>query len=408
MRLDELDLGYDDEYDDEYDEGRGGSRSRHSRSRRSESPERGRGRGRKRRSKSLLALVLTLAILGALGGAAWYGADKLQGFLSTPDYNSGGSGEIVVEIKPGQGGTDIGATLFAKGVVKSAKAFVDACKANPRSTEIQPGQYRLRLQMRASDALLLLLDPTSRVVNRVAIPEGMIAWEVYKTFEAKTGIPVADFQTAAKDLAALGIPDAWFTRTDGKTSIKSVEGFLFPATYDVEPGTTAAQILKMMVDKFMEVAAKLQIMETAQKKGISPFEAVITASLAQAEAGVDEDLPKISRVVYNRVNQKMPLQFDVTTNYWLALQGQARKPSQKLTDAELNDPSNPYNSRLKVGLVPGPIGNPGELALAAALNPTPGTWLYFVLIDKQGHSAFATTDTEHEKNKQLAIKNGAL
>jgi UPF0755 protein len=396
--LDELELAFEEQ---------GRTRHRHRRSRR--------GRGRPvreaRRGRSLLALFLTLVILGVLGGGVWYGFDKVRDFFSAPDYNSGGSGEVQVEVLPGQTSTDIAQTLYSKGVVKSTKAFVEAARANPHSTDIQPGTYKLHQKMRAADALALMLVPESRVISKVTIPEGLSYKATFALLSQKTGVPLADFEAAAKDPIALGVPDFWFNRTDGKQAIKGLEGFLFPSTYEFEPKSTAERILKTMVAQFLKVAEKLNLVQVAQSKAISPFEALITASLTQAEAGVTEDMPKVARVVYNRLNHKpdpMKLEFDSTTNYWLSLNGQARKPSQHLTVEELNDPKNPYNTANNLGLPPGPIGNPGEDALKAAINPEPGTWLFFVLVDKQGHSAFATTDAEHEKNKALARKNGVL
>jgi UPF0755 protein len=102
----------------------------------------------------------------------------------------------------------------------------------------------------------------------------------------------------------------------------------------------------------------------------------------------------------------MPLQFDVTANYWLQLQGKPTKPSGQLTAAELDDPNNPYNTVSKLGLPAGPINNPGEAALLGAMDPPVGEWLFFVAIDKTGRSAFAVTAAEHDKNVQEACKNG--
>ena len=133
--LEELELAFEEQ---------GRTRHRHRRSRR--------GRGRPvreaRRGRSLLALLLTLVILGALGGGVWYGFDKVRGFFSAPDYNSGGSGEVQVEVLPGQTSTDIAQTLYSKGVVKSTKAFVEAARSNPHSIDIQPGTYKMRLKMK--------------------------------------------------------------------------------------------------------------------------------------------------------------------------------------------------------------------------------------------------------------------
>jgi UPF0755 protein len=145
---------------------------------------------------------------------------------------------------------------------------------------------------------------------------------------------------------------------------------------------------------------------------ISPYEALTVASLAQAEAGNTADLGKITRVAYNRLyGGNFPcncLQFDVGINYYYELTGRPKKSSKQMSDAELADPKNPYRTQGKPGLTPTAINNPGEAALKAAMSPPAGPWLYFVAIDKQGHSAFATTNEEHNRNIELAKKNGVL
>lgn len=399
MRNDDLGLSFDE------GEGEGeGDRGRHRRRRRM-----GGGSGG---GKTAIALIVVVAILGCLGGGVWYGFDKIQGLLAAPDYNSGGTGEVQVEILEGQSATDIGAKLQELDVVKSQKAFVEAAKDNPRSKEIQPGVYKLRKQMRASDAVLLLLDRgSSRQLLKFTVPEGKTVIDTLKLVAEKTNIPLADFQAAAKDPKALGVPDFWFTRSDGKTSTRSLEGFLFPQTYEFNPGVTATDILKDMVAHFLQVTTKLDFVNRVQNErgGITPHEVLTTASLAQAEAGVAADLGKIARVAYNRtykVKPAMPLQFDVTANYWLQLNGKDPKFSGKLTAAELDDPNNPYNTKSKTGLPVGPINNPGQAALEGAMNPPAGNWIYFVAIDKAGNSAFADTLDGHNKNVQQACRNG--
>jgi UPF0755 protein len=294
-------------------------------------------------------------------------------------------------------------------VVKSTAAFIDAAEANPRGKNIQPGTYKLKKQMSAESAVALLLDPKARVVNGVTINEGWTTLQVYAALSKKTGIPVKDFQAAAKDPKALGVPDAWFTRRDGKKVSGTAEGFLFPDTYEFPPKATASEILSTMVGKFVDTTTDLGFVDTAeQKMSISPYEALIIASLAQAEAGVPGDMAKIARVAINRAYvKKMPLQFDVTTNYWLTLNDKGAKHSGKMTTAELEDPKNPYTTELKVGLPLGPINNPGKQALEAAVNPTPGDWLFFVLVDpKTKVSAFAVTNAQHDANIQKACANG--
>jgi UPF0755 protein len=400
--LDELELAFD-----EQDRERGRHRHRRSAARRGNAG--GAGRPPRRRGRSLLALLLTLVLLGALGAGGWYGYTKVKDFFVAPDYNSAGTGQVSVQVKNGQSATEIAQTLYQGGVVKSAKAFVDAAKADPRGDQIQPGLYQLRQKMRAKDALALMLGSDSKLVNKVTIREGLTVKATFQALSDATKIPVDQFEAAAKDPVALGVPDFWFNRSDGKPAQRTVEGFLFPDTYQFDPGVTAQQILTKMVANFLKVAAANNVVATAQAKQVMPFEALVTASLVQAETGVPADMPKVARVVYNRLDHKpaaMALEFDSTTNYWRELHGQERK--HNLTTPELTDPNNPYRTYGVNGLPPGPIGNPGKDAMLAALNPTPGPWLYFVRIDKAGNSAFADNLPEHERNIATSQKNGAF
>jgi len=125
----------------------------------------------------------------------------------------------------------------------------------------------------------MMLDRSSRVVSKAAIPEGHTYLETFTLLSQATNIPVADFQAAAKDPIALGIPDWWFNRSDKKQSIVSIEGFLWPDTYEFNPNLTAAQILKQIVAQFMKVAESMDFVKTAEGKHVSPFAALITASL---------------------------------------------------------------------------------------------------------------------------------
>jgi UPF0755 protein len=297
--------------------------------------------------------------------------------------------------------------------VKSTKAFINAAEDNPKGKNIQSGTYTMRKQMSAKNAVTLMLDPKSRIVNGVTIPEGKTALQVYALLSAKTNVPVEDFQAAAKDPAALGVPDFWFNRTDKQKVTKSIEGFLFPDTYEFPPKSTASDILTTMVQHFMSVTERMDFIKTVEKdRKISPYEALTVASLAQAEAGNQADLGKIARVAYNRLySGKFPcscLQFDVGINYYYQLTGKPTKPSKDMTTAELTDPKNPYRTHGRPGLTPTPINNPGEAALQGAMSPPAGPWLYFVAIDKQGHSAFATTLDQQNKNIETAKKNGVL
>ncbi|MCA2214665.1 endolytic transglycosylase MltG [Jidongwangia harbinensis] len=395
--IDELDLAFDEQAERGKPRHRRGSRG-------------GKGGGA---GTSTVAFLMAFILLAVLGGGAFLGYNKIKDFFTAADYDGPGTGTVQVQIKENSSLTQMGNVLVEADVVKSTKAFVEAAEENPRGQNIQSGTFKLRKQMSGDEAVKLLLDPKSRVSKGVTIPEGKTTFQVYDILAKGTGIPVADFKAAAKDPEALGVPDFWFNRTDDQKVTKSIEGFLFPDTYEFEPNATAAEILETMVQHFMSVAKKLDfVAKVEQDRDISPYEALTVASLAQAEGGIQEDYGKIARVAYNRLYSGDffcdCLEFDVGINYYYQLTGRPTKPSGKMTDEELRDPKNPYRLHGKPGLTPTPINNPGEAALRAAMNPPKGPWLYFVAIDKKGRSAFATTNEEHNRNRQIAEKNGVL
>ncbi|MGI5215854.1 endolytic transglycosylase MltG [Plantactinospora sp. CA-290183] len=405
--IDELELAFDERAEK-------GRHTRRAQRKRNKQKRGGRGR-------TVVALLMTFLLLGVLGGGVWYGFDRVQGYFLTPDYDGGGKGEVQVEVEAGQSIAEIANTLVAAGVVKSTKAFIEAADANSRSQNIQPGLYKVRKEMNAESALGLLLDLKNKVTNQFTIPEGRTAKAIFGLLSKQMKIPVKEFETAAKDPEALGVPDWWFNRKDNQPVKKSIEGFLFPDTYEINPNATAESVLKDMVQRFLDVTTEIDFVKTVEAKrgGISPYEALIVASLAQAEAGNAEDLGKIARVAYNRAygdvlhcengNGLMNcLEFDVGVNYYWELTGQKTKASRSMTDAELFDKDNPYRMHGKAGLTPTPINNPGKQALEGAADPPPGKWLFFVAIDKEGHSEFAETNEEHDRNVQKARENGIL
>lgn len=374
-----------------------------------------RRRGTRRRGGTgpiIAVLVVVTVLLAGLGGVYWIGPDRVAGMLLSPDYSGVGGGEVTVEVRAGETSADIAATLVTAGVVKSAAAFVTAARRDSRSQSIQPGRYVMRTQMSADAALAMLLDLTNKVSNQLTIPEGRSTRQTLQLLADATGLPVAQFEEAAADPIALGVPQWWFDRTDGKQPTRSAEGFLFPDTYAFEPEMTATQILQAMVRNFLAVTEELDFAGrvTAERGGISPYEALIAASLAQAEAGTPEDLGKVARVAYNRVYGDFPcgcLEMDVTVNYWLEATGQPTKTSSEMTRDELLGVDNPYSRKLR-GMIPTPINNPGRLALEGAMDPPAGGWLFFVAIDTDGRSAFAETYPQHLANEATARANGVL
>lgn len=404
---DELDLPFDEREEERGDKGRHrGSYVR----RRKKGARGGGGRG-----KTIFALLMVMVLLGGLGGGAWYGFDRIQGYFITPDYDGPGKGEALVEVKAGEFASDIATTLYKADVVKSAKAFIEAANANPKSKGLQVGKYKLRKQMRAADALTLMLDPKSRVVSGLTIPEGMISLEIYEKLSKETKIPVADFKKAAADPIKLGVPASWFKRTDKRPPLKtpSIEGFLYPSTYEVPEKATAEQILKMMVQEFLRVTGEMNFTERVRnERKISPYEALVAASIAQAESVHQEDMAKVTRVLYNRVYGDgyhcHCLEIDSAVNYNLKITGKDAKDSDDLSHKEIHDPKNPYNTHEVDGLPPGPISNPGKTALEGAMNPPAGKWLYFMTIDKEGTMGYGTTDADYNKLIATMCKNGVL
>ncbi|MER5454925.1 endolytic transglycosylase MltG [Micromonospora sp. NPDC002389] len=397
--MDDLDLGFD-----EQDRGEKG---KHRRGRR-----RG-GRSGSGKGKTVLALMLALVLLGGIGGGAFYGFDRIQSYFVTPDFDGDGTEDVTIQIPQGAFLADMAVVLRDAGVIKSTKAFIEAAQDNSRSRNIQPGTYKLRKEMSGANALAAMLDPQNRIVNGLTIPEGRTAKSVFKLLSEQTDIPVKEFEAAAKDPEKLGVPDWWFKREDGKKVTKSIEGFLFPDTYEIPPNATAEVILGQMVDHFLSVTGQMDFADRVQKErgGISPYEALIVASLAQAEAGTKKDLGRVARVAYNRVYSGTfdcsCLEMDVTVNYYFESIGQEGKTSGQMTRSDLDNPKNPYNRKLP-GMIPTPINNPGKEALEGAMDPPAGDWLFFVAIDKQGNSAFTKDYSQHERNIEKAKENGVL
>ncbi len=329
---------------------------------------------RRRPGRSFAALAIVLLMLGGLAAGAYYGGSRILAKFatSTPDYTGEGSGAVTVVVKAGETASDIAHALVTQGVVKSAGAFVTAADADPASRSLQPGTYRLRSQMKASSALALLLDPAARVQSVVTVPEGFSVNQTLARITARTGIPLAQLRAAAKSPAALGVP----AYAKGR-----LEGFLYPATYAIQPGTSATAVLKLLVAKFNTVAAAEHLMARAQAAHMTPYQVLTVASLVQEEGLVPSDMPKISRVIYNRLAAGTPLGIDASIFYGLGRTGGV------LSESDLARVT-PYNNRKVAGLPPTPIDSPGKTALDAALAPAPGDWLYYILKDKQGHQFF--------------------
>ncbi|MEW1847791.1 endolytic transglycosylase MltG, partial [Nonomuraea angiospora] len=353
----------------------------------------GRRRRRRRNRGGFIAPLLAFVVLaGIIGGGGYYGYMWLNDALVPDDYTGQGTGEVVVEIKDGQSASDVAQELERQGVVASARAFTNAIGNANRSGSLQPGSYKLRKNMSAASAVALLV-PDNRMRATVTLKEGLRLSDSLKTLAEETGKPIKEFAAAAKDVDQLDLP---------KYAKGKLEGYAFPATYEVQPKSTPTQILAAMVKRFNQTADQMDLEGGAKALGHTPHEIMIIASIVQAEAGRQEDMPKIARVIYNRLDHQpeMKLAMDSTVMYALNKYGTAA------TFAETKTKS-PYNTYLHLGLPPGPITNPGDHAIEAALNPAKGPWLYFVATDpKSNITKFATTEAERQALLAEYRRNG--
>ncbi len=231
--------------------------------------------------------------------------------------------------------------------------------------------------------LLSMDGEAEKKPTTLVVPEGWRSGQVYEAVDKALALPAG---TTKKSLAKadLKLP----TDADGNP-----EGYLFPATYPLETNgkkATPQSLLKAMVDTANKKFNGAPIAAGAQRNAMNVYQAVTIASIVQAEAATKADMGKVARVVFNRLERGMPLQMDSTINYAL------NRSTLKTTESDTRIDS-PYNSYQRMGLPPTPIDNPGEEAVRAAINPTPGDWLYFVTV-KPGDTRFTADYAEHQRN----------
>jgi UPF0755 protein len=386
-------FGDDDSDDDGDDVDDGGGYANDRGSRRAGRGARGaRGGGRRSRRRfrwiAPLAALLVIVVPLAVGGI--YAYNLYQSRYHPADYSGGGTGSVVVQVTSGDTPTSLGPKLEKLGVVASSRAFVLAAEHSSSSAGLLPGFYGMREHMQASLAYALLINPKNMVQIPVTIPEGWRISQIVAYLGARSGIPASAYAKVLKNPATLGLPGSAY----GKA-----EGYLYPATYDVLPHETALGVLKGMVRRFDQEAAAVNLPAAARRVGLSPAQVITMASLVQAEGGRLSDYPKIARVIYNRLEQGIPLQLDSTVLYGLNTFGIIA------SDRQLNSPS-PYNTYRHKGLPPGPIDNPGSAAIQAVLHPASGNWLYFVTVNpKTGETKFTSSQAQFERFRQELQQN---
>lgn len=346
-------------------------------------PEEKRARRRTRAKRVAITLVVAIVLFGGLGAAVFSLFPQLGDRIAlelgwkTDDFEGTGHGETSIAIVPGEIGEDVAVSLEEAGVVKTSEAFTRLLLAQDPAVEFMPGMYALRLEMSSQAALDMLQDPANRTEYKAVVREGLTVSQTLPLLSAGAQVPLEELEAAASDPAQFGLPEG----------VTSLEGWLYPATYEFEAGSTAADVLGMVVGHQIAVLDEL---------GVAPEdrERVLTwASIVEKEAGRAEDFGKVSRVIANRLDQGMKLEMDSTAQFGY---GQQHDGSVWSSDEALAD-DNPWNTYAHEGLPASPIASPGRAAIEATLNPEPGDWLYFAAINLDtGESAFSTTIEEHD------------
>ncbi len=339
----------------------------------------GREPTRKRRSPGRHAL---LAGLGAAMAAALV---FLVVAVFEPFKGEGGQ-EVRVRIPAGVGAGGVGDLLAERGVVSSGLFFEARATFEGKRGDLRSGTYVLREGMGNGAALAVLTDSGNAApVISVVVPEGPSRREV---------APVVSGQGVRGDYlkASISSPNLNPRRYGAPASVKSLEGFLFPATYELTRKRPEARIL---VDKQLRAfkdAFRTVNMSYARSKNLTPYDVLTIASMIERETSVASERRLVAAVIYNRLRDSIPLGIDATTRY------AADNWSRPLTSSQLRSNS-PYNTRNRQGLPPGPIGNPGLASMKAAARPANVDYLYYVVAPcKNGAHAFSRTDAEFQQD----------
>lgn len=347
---------------------------------------------RDRRKSRIAGWVVFGIVIAIIGGIAAGGAyvwvtyeDKIRAFMGweePKDYEAGqATGEAIVTIVDGDTGSSISTTLFEAGVTKTSGAFYDFLISSAQDPTFHPGAYRLQQQMTSEAALAALEDPANKLENTAQLREGLTVAQSLPLLADGTGIPLEDFEAAASDPSVYGV------------GADSLEGWLFPATYTFDPGVTAEDVLRTLVNR------TVQSLDAAGVPEERRHEILTIASIIEREARFEDDFFKVSRVIQNRLDPANDetfgkLQMDSTAQYGY---GEMHDGTVSSTAEALED-DNPWNTYVHAGLPIGPIANPGDQAIKAAMEPADGPWLYFVTVDlSTGETVFTETYSEHLK-----------
>jgi UPF0755 protein len=307
----------------------------------------------------------------------------LTGFWSP--FAGDGDDPVRVRIPQGAGVQQIGEILDERGVVPSAAVFSARVRLSGGGSELKPGSYSLREGMSYGAAIDALTAGPARNVVNVTVPEGRARGEIAPIVEA-SGLGGSYVRASAAS-------DRLDPSDYGAESADSLEGFLFPSTYELARGASARDLVNRQLDAFKREWGKVDL-GAAKAKNLSPYEVLTIASMVEREAQIDRERPLIASVIYNRLSQGEPLGIDATIRYATKNWDQPLTQSQLATDS-------PYNTRLNAGLPPGPIGNPGSESIRAAANPAESDFMFYVVKPNTcGEHAFSRTIQEFNRDSQ--------
>jgi UPF0755 protein len=327
-------------------------------------------------------------IVGLLGGGLLAANLYLRsiGYWGTSDPGEA----VVVEIPRGASTNEIGEILEEAGIIDSAFGFRLATFTQGGVAEVQAGRHEIATGLSAPDALeaLIASTPQTDVAVNVTFPENLWLADFAERLDENTHLSGERF---------LNVLESGRVRSkylpEGETNM---EGLLFPDTYQVIERDTERDVAQRLAAEFEAQAGRAGI-DRAEELGVTPYEAIVIASMIEAEARHDEERPMIARVIYNRIEKGWTLGIDATVYYAL---GDPSYRGEPLTESDLAVDS-PYNTRLNPGIPPTPIGASGAASLRAAVNPAEGDWMYYVVSDCEGHHAFSVTDAEFQQDRQV-------
>lgn len=335
-------------------------------------PSRGRGL---RRKGPIALLVLFLVLIWLLVS------------LFEP-LKSEGSGTVRVTVPSGSTNTEVAQILADNDVIGSK--FFFGMRVRLAGAELQSGTFDLRRDMSYGSAIDRLTSNARPATMRVVIPEGRSRSETAPVVR-QAGVS-GNYRTASRRSSRLN------PRSYGAPQGATLEGFLFPATYELRPGASAATLVREQLDAFRANIATVSLTR-ARRRNLDTFDVITIASMIEREASIASERPRIAAVIYNRLRQGMPLGIDATTRFAV---GNWDRP---LRASELAS-SSPYNTRNRTGLPPGPIGSPGLASIRAAAAPASGGYLYYV-VRPCGNGAHNFSTTEAEFQRDVAAYNAA-